>query len=53
MHMASSITDSSMIRASKSEDQIPAEARFSAPVQTDIEAYPTSYTMGTGSLSRG
>jgi len=29
------------------------EARFSAPVQTGPGAHPTSYTMGTGSLSRG
>ena len=28
-------------------------ARFSGPVQTDSGAHPTSYTMGTGSLSRG
>jgi len=26
-------------------------ARFSAPVQTDTEANPASYTMGTGSFS--
>ena len=29
------------------------EARFSAPVQTGPGAYPASYTMGTGSVSRG
>ena len=28
-------------------------ARFSAHVQTGSEAHPGSYTMGTGSLSRG
>jgi len=28
-------------------------ARFSAPVQTSPGAHPASYTMGTGSLSRG
>jgi hypothetical protein len=28
-------------------------ARFSKPVQTGPGAHPTSYTMGTGSLSRG
>ena len=28
-------------------------ARFSAPVQTGPGAHPASYTMGTGSLSRG
>ena len=27
-------------------------ARFSAPIQTVPGAHPTSYTMGTGSLSR-
>ena len=29
------------------------EARFSASVHTDPVAHPASYTMGTGSLSRG
>ena len=28
-------------------------ARFSAPVQTGLGAYPASYTIGTGFLSRG
>ena len=28
-------------------------ARISAPVQTGSVAHPASYTMGTGSLSRG
>jgi hypothetical protein len=28
-------------------------ARISAPVQTGSGAHPASYTMGTGSLSRG
>jgi hypothetical protein len=28
-------------------------ARFSAPAQTGPGAHPASYTMGTGSLSRG
>ena len=28
-------------------------ARFSAPVQTGPGSHPASYTMGTGSLSRG
>jgi len=28
-------------------------ARFSAPVQPGHGAHPASYTMGTGSLSRG
>jgi hypothetical protein len=34
----------------RSVDQIPVEARFSAPVQTGPVARPTSYTMGTGSF---
>jgi hypothetical protein len=34
-------------------DRIPAEARFSTPVQTSSGAHPPFYTMGTGSLSRG
>jgi len=32
-------------------DRIPMEARFPAPVQTDIVTLPASYTVGTGSLS--
>jgi len=28
-------------------------ARFSSPVQTDLEAHPASYTMGTGLLHGG
>jgi hypothetical protein len=28
-------------------------ARFSAPVQTGPGAHPTSYTVGTGSVSQG
>ena len=28
-------------------------ARFSVPIQTNTGPYPTSYKMGTGSLSRG
>jgi len=31
-------------------DQIPVGARFSAPVQTNPEAHPGSYAMGTGSF---
>jgi len=30
--------------------QNPVEARFSAPVQTGLGAYPASYTIGTGSF---
>ena len=36
-----------------SGDRNPVGARFSAPVQTGPGAHPASYTMGTGSLSRG
>jgi len=42
--------DSDSVRAGRSEDRIPAEARFSAPVQTGPGAYPASYTTGTGSF---
>jgi hypothetical protein len=45
--------DSSVGRARRSGDRIPVGARFSAPVQTGPGALPASYTMGTGSLSRG
>jgi hypothetical protein len=34
-------------------DRIPVGARFSAPVQIGPGAHTASYTMGTGSLSRG
>jgi len=36
------------IRAGRSGDRIPVEARFSAPVQTAPGAHPASCTMGTG-----
>jgi DNA-binding sugar fermentation-stimulating protein len=42
------ITDS--LRAGRSGDRIPVEARFSAPVQTGPGVHPASYTMGTGSF---
>jgi len=38
------------LRAGWSGDRIPVAARFSAPVQICSEAYPASYTMGTGSF---
>ena len=40
-------------RAERSVDGIPVGRRFSTFVQTVPGAHPTSYTMGTGSLSRG
>jgi hypothetical protein len=42
-----------LIRAGLSRDRIPVGARFSAPDQTGPVAHPTSYAMGTGSLSQG
>ena len=44
---------SDSVRAGRSGDRIPVVASISAPVQTDPVAHPASYTMGTGSLSRG
>jgi len=41
---------SDLLRAGRSEDQIPLGARFSAPVQTGRGAYPASWTMGTGTF---
>ena len=40
---------SDCLRAGRSGDRIPVEARFSAPVQTGPEAHPASCAMGTGS----
>jgi len=36
--------------AARSGERIPAEARFSAPVQTGPGVHPAFYTMGTGSF---
>jgi hypothetical protein len=44
----SAVSDS--LRAGRSGDRIPVEARFSSPAQTDSEAHPASYTMDTGSI---
>jgi len=41
---------SESLRAGRSGDQIPVEARLSAPIQTGPGAHPASYTMGTGSF---
>ena len=38
------------LRDGRSEDRIPVEARFPAPIQTCSEAHPASYTMGTWSF---
>jgi hypothetical protein len=44
---------SDCLRAGWSGDRIPVGARFSAPVQTGLEAHPASCTMGTGSFLGG
>jgi hypothetical protein len=44
---------SDWLRSRRSGDQIPVEARISAPVQTGPGAHPALYRMGTGSLTRG
>ena len=44
---------SDLLRPGRSRDRIPVGARFSVPVQTDPGAHPASYTMPSGSLSRG
>jgi hypothetical protein len=41
---------SDWLRAGRSGDRIPVEARFSATVQTGPGAHPASCTMGTGSF---
>ena len=44
---------SDSLRAERSGDRIPVEARFSSPVQTGPVAHPASYTTGTGSFPGG
>jgi hypothetical protein len=44
---------SKSLRAGRSRDRIPVEARISASVQTGRGAHPASYAMGTWSLSGG
>ena len=41
---------SDWLRAGRSGDRTPVEARFSAPIQTGPGAHPASCTMGTGSF---
>jgi hypothetical protein len=48
----SSVGIATTLRAGRSEDRIPVEARLSEPVQNGPEAHPASYTMGTGSFAR-
>ena len=45
--------DSDSLRAGRSGDRIPVKARFSVPLQTGPGDHRASYTMSTGSLSRG
>jgi hypothetical protein len=43
-------SDSNLLEAGKSRDQILVEARFSTPGQTGPVGHPASHTMGTGSF---
>jgi hypothetical protein len=49
----SSVGITTTLRTRRSGDRIPAEARFSAPVQTGPGAHPASYTMSTESFPGG
>ena len=44
---------SDSLRAGRSRDRIPVQARFSAHVQTGRGGHPASYKVGTGSLYQG
>jgi hypothetical protein len=48
-----SVHGTATLRAVRSEDRMPVEARFSAPVQTGPGNHPASYKMVTVYLSRG
>jgi hypothetical protein len=48
----SSVDMATIRRSGSSADRIPVGARFSAPVQTDPEAHPTSCTIGIESYPR-
>jgi hypothetical protein len=41
---------SDSLRAGRSGNRVPVEARFSAPIQTGPGAHQASFTMGTGSF---
>ena len=49
----SSVSIVTGLRAGRSGDRIPVEARFSAPVEAGPGALPASCTMGTGSFPGG
>jgi hypothetical protein len=53
MGPGSSVGIATELRAGRTGDRIPVEARFSAPVQTVPGAHPASCTMGTGSFPGG
>jgi len=44
------IAQTDSLRAGRSGDRIPVEARFSSAIQTGFGALPASYTMGTKSF---
>ena len=51
--LSTGMLNSDSLRAGRSGDRIPVGARFSAPIQIGPGFHLASYTMGTGSLSRG
>jgi hypothetical protein len=50
---SSVIGTATAILAGRSRVRMPVGALLSVPVQTSLMAYPASYTMGPGFLSRG